>query len=336
MLKVTIGTTLLLFSLGGCLNENGKNTQKENGISTTLNSVVLDDHTDTTSLSSIKYKVPNFEKHVQIIHMSDSLIVGAVNPKSTKTSIEGYSTVITSEDGLSWSEIDIGFEEYLIADIKTVEDTIYAVGRNKVHNKGGFIISSTNGRNWKFVEETSQALTSIVGTNELKIALGVNQTVFASNEPGSWREVILPDTTNMYAGTIINSEYVLVGDISLVKTSNGVDWEVTSLQDVGLENGMRFIVNSGESVVVANTSTIYYSTDMDLWEEAKIEITIKDITFDGRNYYVLSGEDRIYESREGLNWDEVEVHNVSEIEGGVNCKEHQCVVLEDTILVKKL
>jgi hypothetical protein len=224
-----------------------------------------------------------------------------------------YGTVLTSDDGLSWSVGDIGTDAWLYG-IVWDGTRFVAVGGDMTVAGLGNVATSEDGLTWALQEVgTRYVFSDIVWNDSRYVAVGhqepdplVGGSVVAasatSTDGVTW-------TTQTHAGYFWDdvawngSVFAAMDPTGLIYTSeDGVNWVMTdlgltgtSLSDIG-SDGSQF-------VVVGAAQGVYTSPDGLAWtlQPGTSLVRGSSITWDG-NQFVVGSSGSVYTSQDGVTW----------------------------------
>ena len=224
-----------------------------------------------------------------------------------------YGTVLTSDDGLSWSVGDIGTDAWL-SGIVWDETRFVAVGEDATAAGNSNVAISGDGVNWTLQEVgTRYALSDIVWSGSRYVAVGYQNAdpqlggssvaVSATSTDGAtW-------TTQTHAGYSWDdiawneSVFAVMERSGLIHTSDdGLNWVTT---DVGLTGTSFSAIGSdgGQFVVVGAVEGVYTSPDGLAWtlQPGTSNVTGRSIIWDD-NQFVVGGGAAVFTSPDGVTW----------------------------------
>ena len=224
-----------------------------------------------------------------------------------------YGTVLTSDDGLTWSVGDIGVDAWLYA-IVWDETRFVAVGGDMTVAGNGNLAISGDGVNWTVQEVgTRYAFSDIAWSGSRYVAVG-----YQNPDPRLGGAVVAVSATSMdgvtwttqtHAGYSWDdvawngSVFAVMERSGLIHTSDdGVNWVTTdmgltgtSLSDIG-SDGSQF-------VVVGAAQGVYTSPDGLAWtlQPGTSLVRGSTITWDD-SQFVVGASAAVYTSQDGVTW----------------------------------
>jgi len=187
-----------------------------------IRSTDLEVWTDVYTFTNGYNNTINSVSYVDVAFFTGFIAVG-------KTVIPGgsgqYGIILTSIDGVVWTQSAFTLADYGLNSVAANSDYIVAVGEN------GSIISSTNASNWvQEVSGTTETLNNIVWGYDKFVVVGGNTTgtiITAPSTPTTWT-LQTSGTTELLNDVVYNSlgdEYIVVGENNtILQSSDAITW----------------------------------------------------------------------------------------------------------------
>jgi hypothetical protein len=212
--------------------------------------------------------------------------------------------ILTSVDGVSWSQWQTGF----VDDIHGICQTTH--GFHAVA-EAGRIYHSTDGTTWSVVYEAAAThWYGITAHGSQLIAYGFAGKIAVSEDGESWNVMTPWTQTGTDACRHGDYTYIVGGEDDLVRSLDGYTWEVV---DPAIQLGGNGIASDGSSlVVVGNFGALFRSVDGLEWEAVSHSSTstFLDVTY-GNGRFIAVGRlshsttESILRSDDGILWQEV-------------------------------
>lgn len=162
-------------------------------------------------------------------------------------------TLLVSQDGVDWQEVDTGTGQEL-------EGVIYANGAFMAVGEAGAIVTSPDGLTWTAVPMDWTDYWGLVSVGGVALAAGDNGTILASTNGQTWTACHTPNRRDLHAIHYANGLYVAGGKKgALITSPDGVNW---TARTSGLTNYIaRIHWADGRWVAVADSGGIATSTN---------------------------------------------------------------------------
>ena len=219
-------------------------------------------------------------------------------------------TIISSTDGKVWTvrkHKGTGFIRRVCAG----NNVFIAVGDN------GDVLKSADTKNWEKVASISHAtgepLESIIFGDKF-MAVNEQGKILSSQDGETWQEANTPSKANFSDIAYTGEGYIAVGDKIIASSTNGIDWETTSI-----ELNINHVAYGNGKYIISTDGGIYTSTNSNNWDRT-VKIKIKDPFFGNDRYlniidlkfvgncFVAISEDKIgLSSSDGMNWQQFDL-----------------------------
>ncbi|MEH6571357.1 MAG: hypothetical protein V7709_19905, partial [Halioglobus sp.] len=167
-------------------------------------------------------------KKIATLRRINDQFMGLLLPADTKLIAPDFTTMIMSNDAVSWWEVGVEPHGYY-RDVVEKKGDLIAVGQGE-HSSSGSIAFSSNALDWKAVFTTSSSLKTITSGEHRMVAAGLNGTVVSSTDGVSWKiELEDPSLGNLYGSAYGDGVYIIVGDVSVLTSEHGQRWQVAPL-----------------------------------------------------------------------------------------------------------
>jgi hypothetical protein len=273
---------------------------------------------------------PNVGKRLDALAHGGNTFVALLNPEGTKVITPGRSTTCTSHDGRDWSAEEINADG-VYSHLTYGNGLFVAVGRGAFGAQGGTIVTSGDGMHWTERATTTHELTHVFYGNEMFIALGLRGTIVVSTNGVDWSESITEPYGHLYAGAYGNNTFVLVGDVSIVTSSDAYSWTRHPNQDLGVPFGLRHITFGNNQFLLWSDQALFTSADGTQWLRKIIDLHLREIVYIQQTFFASSDNGAVFTSVDGIQW--IQGPKIMENVEGVSCHTHRCIVLGKHILV---
>lgn len=239
-------------------------------------------------------------------------------------SVVGSNGIFKSEDGISWSKIEL-MDALWLNSIAKSDTTYVAVGSHNVVSYDGkdwevfdtdgnvflngvawlngefiavgalgAIYSSPDGIDWtKRLLETDIDIQDITWNGVQYVAVGFNyinspKVLLTSSDGETWVEHSpgIDDWLYLYSVTWGNGIFVAVGDNGLIISSpDGINW--TKQDYAGYNNFLKHIIWTGSHFVAVGSEGLIISSDGTTWTKRTINANLNAITWSGNQYVTV-------------------------------------------------
>lgn len=212
-------------------------------------------------------------------------------------------TIITSVDGVIWTQQNSGTNDYLVA-VAWSGDTLVAIGTN-------LILTSSNGIDWTsqvFSSSKTVSVVDVLWDGSRFVAYDwINSEMYFSTDGLTWPTT--PQTTAVTAYTILKmhwngSQYLMTGFSGAIWSSpDAITWtqHTTSVTDA-----ITDITWTGSQYAVVNSNSILTSPDGVTWTLRNPAIlgsfTGTGITWTGSQLVASGDKGKIITSPDGITW----------------------------------
>ena len=184
-----------------------------------------------------------------------------------KTNISPYvsvglgGTIITSEDGTTWTERTSGTSTYL-GGVSFGNNTFVTVG-----GSGTILTSSDKGTSWdNRTSGTTKYLQSVSFGNNTFVTVGGSGTILTSSNGISWTSRTSGTSKELTAVTYGNGIFLTVGDLgTIITSSDGITWTARNSGTTRRLFGVTYGNNTFVTVGGWDIGTILTSTDGSTW-----------------------------------------------------------------------
>lgn len=198
-------------------------------------------------------------------------------------------------------------------------DHIFAAAASSGNSNGSRILISTDGgKSWEIgLVVPDQILFSITYANGEYVAFGDKKIYFTKDLNTGWSSQDLDFRGDIVLGlTYGNDQYIGVGHGMgygvIYQSQHGLSWKMT-LDDYPIDwSGIAF--GDGTFVATSKSGHIYLSKDGSIWtDNGAITDSLSSVYFsNAKNVFVavgndLNGNQKIFESMDGLSWQSVEI-----------------------------
>jgi len=224
-----------------------------------------------------------------------ALIDPYIPPKQIATT---GSTLISSEDGINWNNINVELPGTYFSIIST-PTFYYAVGHSLGSNKLGSIVRSTDGYTWEEVFVSKSNLYDIAMTDDTLVAVGINGDIATSKDGIEWEEKSLGNYS-FYNISYSDNEWVVAGGIHMFSTKDRENW--TFLDNNSLTEGTQNnLYANGKFLLMSNSLTRVY--DGNSFKYINRESNLKEVVYNNR---FLNLEDKnVSISSDGIVWSKI-------------------------------
>jgi len=227
-------------------------------------------------------------------------LYGAAYGNSTYVAVGALGTILTSPDGLTWTNVP-SITYFQLSNVTFGNNTFVAVGT------GGTILTSADGLSWQSrTSDTTWNLQDVTFSNSTFVAIGSGGTILTSPDGITWTSRTSGTMNDLIKITYGNSIFVAVGSAGTILTSaDGATWTSrasTTTVDLG---GVAF--GNGVFVIVQNAgNTILTSSDGSTWTSATAGASYTAFTgvAFGNNAFVTAGyyAEDFLTSLDGTGW----------------------------------
>ena len=218
------------------------------------------------------------------------------------------STILTSNDGSSWSVRAVGHQ----GDSFNLFGTTFGAGRHVVVGGSQTILVSSDGIVWDERERADNSiLWKVCYGDSLFVAVGNGGTVTTSPDGLTWTDRPTTTDANLVGVTYGNGLFVAVGggangnEPAIITSSDGANWDVELLGAGRTPSSVAF--GAGRFVIVGADGFVLTSDDGNSWTERTSGTTAKFIGIEyGANEFVAAGQvgadGEIWRSPDGTLW----------------------------------
>lgn len=210
------------------------------------------------------------------------------------------STILTSSDGISWTEAGFLNEGNFNA-VTASGGTVVIVGDGTIFSQ-----TSTAGM-LKRHSPTTQRLFSVTQSSTAFVAVGDNGTIIESPDGITWTKDSSPTTQPIISvvWAASQSQFVACGQNGVILNStDGINWTLEPLSPVGTSTLVSIAFGSGTYVIVGGSGTVISSTDGSTWikESAPAIVDSEGVFWSGTQFVVAADNSTMMTSPDGVNW----------------------------------
>ena len=214
--------------------------------------------------------------------------------------------ILTSLDGINWSEQNSGVDKELLI-ITYGNELFVAIGRS------GIVIKSFNGIDWSssYGIYSGVLYNRIIYNNELFVLVGdkdnfgSNAYIYTSPDGINWSEQNSNISENLYGIIYGKSLFIAVGSNGTIITSpNGIDW---SVKTSGTNENLNDIAYGKETfIVIGDNGIILTSLDGIDWSEQNsgVDDNLQSIVYKNEMFVIVGSNGTIITSPNGIDWSE--------------------------------
>jgi hypothetical protein len=290
-------------------------------------------------------------KEIATLRRYNEQFVGLLVPADTKVITPDFTSVIISNDAVSWREVGIEPNGYY-RDVIANKGDLIAVGRGE-YTRSGSIAFSSNGRDWKAVFITKSSLKSITSGEHRMVAAGLNGTVVSSTDGVNWNtELADPSIGHLYGTAYGDGVFIIIGDLSVLTSEDGQRWQVVPLHEAAppdepgehasissstgapMPGGLRNILFGNGVFLSWQGKNIYQSSDKGKsWRKVSSSISMRELIYANESFIGIDHSNQIYTSTNGQEWMMHGEATPSQVAVNFNCLDHECFVVGQRILV---
>lgn len=222
--------------------------------------------------------------------------------------IVGYSgpgRILTSSDGLTWTNIQVGVSNDQILTVAYGNNVFWAFSQNITGGVGQGLIYSDDGITWVKSTWTNNIINSVRYINDKFIAVGNGGQIW-QNITGAWTQTTSPTTTALYAVAGDDASISIIGGNGYVAvtTNNGSSWTQKSY---GVTATMNYLIKANSTfVAVGQSGYAAYSVDGgNTWSSQQIYAGIRweSVLYDGDKFMAFGANGSIATSITGESWE---------------------------------
>ena len=238
--------------------------------------------TPSTRLVNVYHDV----KYIDMVHYVGYIAVGrgdviVAGEGTAAPDIQSYSKIITSVDGLTWTEQTPNLTDGILYAIDAGNNTIVVVGEN------ANIWYSGNGNNWTQATISGTAITttlrSVAIGSGIIIAVGDNGTILKSTDGMTYTQITSASITTHNLNHVLfdGAYFIVTGDNDTVlRSANGVLWASISYKEAktsdyvvtgsdfnfgyGPEELVAGVVTDNLNMKVTTSPGAYWDTEIDV------------------------------------------------------------------------
>ncbi|MEZ5275474.1 MAG: hypothetical protein R3F07_03725 [Opitutaceae bacterium] len=224
----------------------------------------------------------------------------------------GFSIVLSSTDGISWTELSDGTTAVLNS-LTAGNEMYVAVGED------GTLLSSVSGLLWaEHDSTTTEDLYEAASGNGTYVATGASGVIIQSTDAMTWAAATnpAPIPNAIDALTYASNQYVAVDSTGAVMTSpDGLSW--TASGNVGFIQPRAITYGNSAYVVAGASGNMRYSTNGTTWSPVTSGTTrtILDVTHGLAGFVAVGQQGIALRSQNGLSWTVVNTGVLTDLNG---------------------
>jgi RHS repeat-associated protein len=233
---------------------------------------------------------------------SGNILNAVVYGNSIFTSVGDSGTIVTSSDGIAWTDQTSGTVNNLNA--VTIGDGLMVVS-----GSGGVLLTGSNGSDWAAqTSGTSKDLFAATYGNHRFIIAGATGTILSSTNGNTWINATTPTTENLLCAAFGNGLYIAAGaNGTLITSGDGTAWTSQTSGTSAHIQGIVFNKDTQSFVAVTADNTILSSSNGIDWNADPISNppatgTFKAIGYSNFQYLLTHSSGAIFTSLDALTW----------------------------------
>ncbi len=264
---------------------------------------------DTVTLKSkteietwYKYSVPNVNRNKKIVK-KDGRFLALIDPYiPPKLVAETGSTLIYSEDGLNWYDMNVELPSVCSSIIAT-ETFFYAVG-SSIKGSRGNVIRSINGYSWEEVYLSKDALSylsAVANRDGSLIAVGSSGDIVISKDGVNWEEKYF-GRYQLFNISYSENELVVAGGINMLSTKdkNMENWTLLDNNNL-IQGTSNNLYANGLFLLIGSKVTRIY--DGNIFKYIKRESNLKEVVY--KDKFLNIDENNVYISIDSITWTKI-------------------------------
>lgn len=249
-----------------------------------------------------RFTVPNVFGDNKIVKKDGKFMALRSGISGAKLIKRDGDTLLTSDDGIHWSETNVVLPGSYNSMIVT-PTYFYAAGSPLSNFTKGSIVRSRDGITWEEVYVSNTKLFHVEIANDTLIAVGRDHHVITSKDGVNWEEKTLTNKASaLYDITYSEDETVVAGDVKAVFSTkdSGKTWQQlpTTTHAYGIRNNLYangiFLLISYDYTLIYDGKNITY---------VQRDSNTKEVVYKDR--FVSFDNDNVFSSTDGITWTKI-------------------------------